>query len=50
MIEPDEIPLAPLDAPQLVEVRVHRVEEEYHNLQSYVADPFLHVILGTIHK
>ena len=33
MIESDEIPLAPLDPPQLVEVRVHRVEEENYHLQ-----------------
>ena len=33
MIESDEIPLAPLDPPQLVEVRVHGVEEENHHLQ-----------------
>ena len=33
MIESDEIPLAPLDPPQLVEERVHGVEEENHHLQ-----------------
>ena len=33
MIESDEIPLAPLDPPQLVEVRVHGVEEENYHLK-----------------
>ena len=33
MIKSDEIPLAPLDPPQLVEVRVHGVEEENYHLK-----------------